>query len=354
MSFTGTYPGVYIQELPSWSHSVTAAPTSVTVFIGYTHPMKTGPDNYGQAIEVESFAEYQSYFGPFYLSNPQLPDYMGQAVYQFFNNGGSTAYIYALKPGTYVDSTGTPQLTGGQPTPFTPAAVTVSLAGSGNSVTFTALEPVSSSAPWTMQVVINNIRTVTAANDTADISILYGTTGEIHRSVNASGIASALTGSSLVTAQIAGSPTAYSPTPATYPLVYASPPQPTWTLINPADYEAAFAAGGELVACIVTISVVCTNGKYIAPLGDFGGGELSHRYAIEVFAAPAGRFGGRLVVACGGGSMIKNARLPSQNSIAADRTAFCPAFEGSDIPGRHIRLNIGTRSNDPPAAKAAS
>src|SRR5215813_3221459 len=41
MPITPTYPGVYIEQLPSTSHSVTAAPTSVTVFIGYTHPFKT-------------------------------------------------------------------------------------------------------------------------------------------------------------------------------------------------------------------------------------------------------------------------------------------------------------------------
>ena len=41
MPVTITYPGVYIEELPSLIHSVTPAPTSVTVFIGYTHPFET-------------------------------------------------------------------------------------------------------------------------------------------------------------------------------------------------------------------------------------------------------------------------------------------------------------------------
>ena len=41
MPVTPTYPGVYIEELPSSTHTITAAPTSVTVFIGYTHPFKT-------------------------------------------------------------------------------------------------------------------------------------------------------------------------------------------------------------------------------------------------------------------------------------------------------------------------
>ena len=41
MPITPTYPGVYVEELPSVSHSVAPAPTSVTAFVGYTHPLKT-------------------------------------------------------------------------------------------------------------------------------------------------------------------------------------------------------------------------------------------------------------------------------------------------------------------------
>ena len=41
MTVTTSYPGVYIQELPSLVHSITPAPTSVAVFVGYTHPFRT-------------------------------------------------------------------------------------------------------------------------------------------------------------------------------------------------------------------------------------------------------------------------------------------------------------------------
>ena len=41
MPITPTYPGVYIEELPSSSHTILAAPTSITAFVGYTHPLKT-------------------------------------------------------------------------------------------------------------------------------------------------------------------------------------------------------------------------------------------------------------------------------------------------------------------------
>ena len=32
MAITPTYPGIYIQELPSGAHTIVAAPTSITVF----------------------------------------------------------------------------------------------------------------------------------------------------------------------------------------------------------------------------------------------------------------------------------------------------------------------------------
>ena len=76
MPITPTYPGVYIEELPSFSHSVTAAPTSVTVFVGYTHPFATL--KFGAATEIFSFADYQANFGGFFSFSPWLPDYIGQ------------------------------------------------------------------------------------------------------------------------------------------------------------------------------------------------------------------------------------------------------------------------------------
>ena len=43
MPVTVSYPGVYIQELPSNQHTINPATTSVTAFVGYTHPLKTNP-----------------------------------------------------------------------------------------------------------------------------------------------------------------------------------------------------------------------------------------------------------------------------------------------------------------------
>ena len=101
MSVTTSYPGIYIQELPSSSHAIVPAPTSIAAFIGYSHPYKT--QAFGQAIQLFSFSDYEAYFGGLFSSgliDASLP----RAVYQFFLNGGSNAYVVGLQPGVFGDS----------------------------------------------------------------------------------------------------------------------------------------------------------------------------------------------------------------------------------------------------------
>ena len=71
MPITPTYPGVYIEELPSFSHSVTAAPTSVTVFVGT--PTRSRLLKFGAAIEIFSFADIRLTSAAFSLSRPGYP-----------------------------------------------------------------------------------------------------------------------------------------------------------------------------------------------------------------------------------------------------------------------------------------
>src|SRR5262249_2761425 len=98
MAVPTSYPGVYIQELPSLVHTVVPAPTSVAVFVGYTHPFLTKEP--GVAVQLFGFADYQVNFGGFF-SSPWQPDYVGQAVYQFFLNGGQTCYVVGLAAEQY-------------------------------------------------------------------------------------------------------------------------------------------------------------------------------------------------------------------------------------------------------------
>ena len=81
-----TYPGVYIQELPSAVHTITGVATSVAAFVGWADQGSTT-----QATLVESWSDYQTQFGG--LDSRTL---LGYAVNQFFGNGGSQAYIVRL------------------------------------------------------------------------------------------------------------------------------------------------------------------------------------------------------------------------------------------------------------------
>ncbi|WP_128970638.1 hypothetical protein [Bradyrhizobium tropiciagri] len=63
MPVTPTYPGIYIQEAASASHTIVSAPTNIAVFIGYTHPLKTKPESFGAPFEIFSFTDYQRQFG---------------------------------------------------------------------------------------------------------------------------------------------------------------------------------------------------------------------------------------------------------------------------------------------------
>jgi len=81
-----TYPGVYIEEISSGQHTISGVATSIAAFVGWTNQ---GP--VGKPTMVESWTEYQTQFGGFIPGN-----YLGYAVYQFFQNGGSQAYIVRL------------------------------------------------------------------------------------------------------------------------------------------------------------------------------------------------------------------------------------------------------------------
>ena len=83
MPATYTYPGVYIQELPSPVHTITAVATSITAFVGYT---SRGIDNRAQSIQ--SFSDYERLFGGIDAQSE-----LSYAVAQFFQNGGSQGYV---------------------------------------------------------------------------------------------------------------------------------------------------------------------------------------------------------------------------------------------------------------------
>jgi uncharacterized protein len=78
-----SYPGVYVEEIPSGVRTITGVATSITAFIGWA---AKGPSD--RAELVLSWADFERKFGG--LDNRSL---LGYSVYHFFSNGGSRAYI---------------------------------------------------------------------------------------------------------------------------------------------------------------------------------------------------------------------------------------------------------------------
>jgi uncharacterized protein len=96
-----TYPGVYIEEIPSGVRTITGVGTSVTAFIGFT---TRGPIN--TPVRVFNFGDFERQFGG--LSRDSEVSY---AVQQFFLNGGNEGWIVrtadgALKAALTVENMG--------------------------------------------------------------------------------------------------------------------------------------------------------------------------------------------------------------------------------------------------------
>ena len=81
-----SYPGVYVQEIPSGSRTITGVSTSVALFIGMA---EQGP--MGDPMRTLSYADFERKYG----SRNALGELHDQ-VRQFFLNGGSTAWIIRI------------------------------------------------------------------------------------------------------------------------------------------------------------------------------------------------------------------------------------------------------------------
>jgi uncharacterized protein len=83
MPIKPTYPGVYIEEVPSGVRTITGVATAITAFLGRA---LRGPVD--RPVRVQSFADYERAFGGLSLASP-----MSYAVQHFFLNGGTDAVI---------------------------------------------------------------------------------------------------------------------------------------------------------------------------------------------------------------------------------------------------------------------
>ena len=93
-----TYPGVYIEEIPSGVRTITGVATSITAFVGRA---LRGPTN--EAVTINSFGDFEKKFGGLWLDNS-----LGFAVRDFFLNGGGQAIVVRLYHADPGDTTATP------------------------------------------------------------------------------------------------------------------------------------------------------------------------------------------------------------------------------------------------------
>jgi phage tail sheath protein FI len=90
MPATLTYPGIYIEEVPSGVRTIAGASTSNTAFVDW---FPRGPMN--EPVRITSFGEFERIFGG--LDARSEASY---AVQQYYLNGGSIAFVVRVAGGT--------------------------------------------------------------------------------------------------------------------------------------------------------------------------------------------------------------------------------------------------------------
>jgi phage tail sheath protein FI len=99
-----TFPGVFIQEVPSSVRTITGVPTAIAAFVGRT---TLGPVN--EPIIINNFGQFEREFGGLAVDSS-----IGYAVKDFFSNGGGqgvVARLYRLPGGAPIGATGAATIT---------------------------------------------------------------------------------------------------------------------------------------------------------------------------------------------------------------------------------------------------
>jgi phage tail sheath protein FI len=89
MPTTLTYPGVYVEEIPSGVRTITGVATSITAFVGRT---RRGPTN--EPITINNFGDFERIYGGLWEESS-----VSFAVRDFYRNGGRQAIILRLDNG---------------------------------------------------------------------------------------------------------------------------------------------------------------------------------------------------------------------------------------------------------------
>ncbi len=81
-----TFPGVYIEEIPSGVHTITGVATSIAAFLG-----RASKGRMNKAVRILSLSDYIRTFG-----NPYPMSDLANSVRLFFANGGTDCYVIRL------------------------------------------------------------------------------------------------------------------------------------------------------------------------------------------------------------------------------------------------------------------
>ncbi|MCU7820368.1 phage tail sheath family protein [Kitasatospora sp. DSM 101779] len=89
-----SYPGVYVEELPSGVRTITGVPTSITAFVGRA---LRGPLHL--PVTLTSYADFERTFGGLWSES-----HLGYSVRDFFQQGGGTALVVRVHAGAANDT----------------------------------------------------------------------------------------------------------------------------------------------------------------------------------------------------------------------------------------------------------
>lgn len=98
-----TWPGVYLEEIPSGVRTITGVATSITAFVGTT--LRGSVDD---PIRCDSWADFERSCGGLWSGSE-----LGYAVAQYFGNGGGTAVISRVAANATTSTTSIAGTTGG-------------------------------------------------------------------------------------------------------------------------------------------------------------------------------------------------------------------------------------------------
>lgn len=90
MPVTPSYPGVYIEEIPSGVRTITGVATSITAFLGRAQRGPTDDEENAPVI-INSYGDFERIFGGLWVEST-----LGYAVRDFYLNDGSQAIIVRL------------------------------------------------------------------------------------------------------------------------------------------------------------------------------------------------------------------------------------------------------------------